>query len=341
MSHRVTLTRYGQTLEVAPGKTILDTALEAGIDYPFGCQSGLCGSCKSHLIRGEVALEPYEETALAPEERAQGLILACRAMPKSDCEVTPIDLDEPADHPLRSLECAVSALDDATHDIKRVALRVRAGGPYAFTAGQYAEVTFPGQQRRDFSMANRPDEEMLEFHVRRMAGGAVSEFVATKLKVGDAVQVRGPFGAAYLRTKHTGPIIACAGGSGLAPIKSIVETALKAGLRQHIYLYFGARDARDLYLVEHFAGLAKRHDTLTFIPVLSAPSAATPHRTGFLHEAVGADFTDLDGCQAYLAGPPVMVEACVGALTARGMRREDCHADPFFTDAEKKALLKR
>ena len=154
-----------------------------------------------------------------------------------------------------------------------------------------------------------------------------------KLKPGDSVRVEGPFGASYLRETHRGPIIAVAGGSGMAPLKSIVERAIQKEMPQHIYFYFGVRSERDLYLHDHFATLAEKHPRLHFMPVLSEGDGGGL-RTGLVHEAVAADFDELDGCKAYLAGPPVMVEAATKLFEQRGMRRIDVHADAFYTAAE-------
>jgi naphthalene 1,2-dioxygenase ferredoxin reductase component len=334
MSYSVRIRQWAEPIKVETGATILDSALDAGVNYPFGCQSGNCGACKSVLLSGEVQMSPYSDFALTDEEKAAGLILACRAVPWSDCEVAWLEADEVVLHPRRILDCTVEALEDATHDIKRLRLRIDGGGPFTFSAGQYAAVTFAGQKTRDYSMANTPDDKAVEFHIRRAKDGKTSSFVATELKVGDKVRVEGPLGASYLRDTHKGPILAIAGGSGLAPIKSIIETALAKGMAQHIYFYFGVRDERDLYLEDHFAGLAAKHKNFHFIPVLSEPSAAGKRRTGFVHDAVKADFDDVDGCKAYLAGPPVMVEAATKMLEGRGMKRSDIHADAFYTEAE-------
>jgi NAD(P)H-flavin reductase/ferredoxin len=333
MSFKVRITRADKTIEVPTGATILWSALDQGVDYPFGCQSGNCGACKSHLVSGEVTMEGYSEFALSDEEKDRGLILACRAVPWEDCEVAWLEEDDLIVHPRRILTCKVVGLDDATHDIKRVRLAIDSGGPFDFSAGQFASVTFAGCAPRDYSMANMPGDPILEFHVRRSASGTVSAYVAKTLKIGDSVRVEGPFGASYLRESHRGPIIAVAGGSGIAPIKSIVERALAQKLPQHIYLYFGVRTERDLYLHDHFTALAKQHDTLHFTPVLSE-AASGGIRAGLVHEAVARDFDEVDGCKAYLAGPPVMVEAATKLLEQRGMRRIDIHADAFYTAAE-------
>ncbi|MGQ0662366.1 MAG: 2Fe-2S iron-sulfur cluster-binding protein [Pseudomonadota bacterium] len=338
MSFSVSLGQFGTTLALEMGETILEAALARDLPFPHGCRSGNCGACKSELISGEVEMSPYSEFALTEAERAGGLILACRAVPWSDCEVRFLEADETVAHPLRHLVCEVIGLERATHDIRVLSLRIRSGGPFSFSAGQYASLEFPGLPPRDFSMANRPDVEELEFHIRLLPGGAVTPFIADRLRRADRVKVVGPYGTSYLRDQHTGPIVALAGGSGLAPIKSIVETALGRGMRQPMKLYFGVRAERDLYLEDYFRALAAHHPNLAFVPVLSEPDAPTRRRTGFLVDIVRQDFANLDGAKAYLAGPPIMVETCVPALLNLEVRQQDCHADAFYTEAEKARL---
>ena len=183
-------------------------------------------------------------------------------------------------------------------------------------------------------MANRPDQSTLEFHVRAVQDGQVSNFVHRELKAGMKVEVNGPGGTSYLRTKHQGPILAIAGGSGLAPIKSIIETALFERLSQPIHFYFGVRDERDMYLEHHFQTLAAQHPNFKFTPVLSHASGATSRRTGFVTDAVQADFPALNEFKAYLCGPPPMVEAAQRLLPDLGIANENIHADAFYTKAE-------
>jgi len=348
MAFQVRIRQAGDPVTVEPGQTILEAALAQGVAYPHGCRSGNCGACKSRQHAGEIELAPYSDYALTDAERQSGLILACRAVPWSDAEIAWLDSEELIVHPQRRLKCRVSALEQATHDIRIVRLEILSGGPFSFSAGQYAQVGFAGLPARDYSMANRPDQPViersgLEFHIRQLGGGTASVYAATQLQPGDPVSVEGPFGTSYLRALHTGPILAIAGGSGLAPIKSIVETALAQGMAQPIRLYFGVRDERDLYGEPEMAALEAAHKNFRFIPVLSAPGVsegggATARRTGFVHHAVAADLGDTDGMKAYLAGPPPMVEAAAALLAARGLRREDIHADAFYTEAEKATL---
>lgn len=332
MMKYVHIRQAGRTLEVTPGQTILEAALADGIAYPHGCRSGRCGTCKSRLVSGRADLLDHSRFALSEAEKAEGLTLACRAIPTTDAIVAWLGGDEEAvSHPLRRVDCRVTAVDDATHDIKRIRLVIDGDEPLAFTPGQYVRLTFPGSPTRDYSMASQPEAAELEFHIRRVPGGAATERIHARLKPGDTVSLEGPFGSSYLREQHAGPILCVAGGSGLAPIKGIVEAAIARGMRQPIHVYFGARGERDLYLVDHFERLAQRHLNLRFTAVLSEPPSATRWRTGFVTAAVAADLLDLDGWKVYVAGPPAVADEIMRIVVERGVRPEDMHADVFFT----------
>ena len=332
MTHRIAIRGTDHVITVGAGQTILDAALDAAVPYPHGCRSGRCGACKSRLVRGDVELLQHTPFALSAKEREQGFILACRAVPQQDGEVIWLAEEDDAIVPTpQRYRGRVVGISDATHDIKRVSLRLENDELFPFAAGQYARLTFPGAPSRDYSMANLPGQSELEFHIRHVPRGLTSGRVASSVRIGDAVLVEGPFGASYLRERHAGPILCVAGGSGLAPIKSIVGSALAAGLRQPIHVYFGVRAERDLYLIDHFAALGTTHPNVSFTPVLSEPGQATGRRTGWVSDAVAADLTDLDGWKAYVAGPPAMVEATGRVLAERRLRAQDLYADVFFT----------
>lgn len=327
----VFIPQVGRSISVEDGQTVLLAALAAGIAYPHGCKSGRCGSCKSRLVDGEVDLLPHTPIALSPAERQDGLVLACRAQPLSDATIAWLGgADEVADIPVRRFEGNVAAVENATHDIKLIRLRLDDRGDFTFKAGQYVRFHYPGVPLRDYSIASRPDDELVELHVRRIPEGAASERIWAGAAVGDRVVIEGPLGSAFLRENHSGPILGIAGGSGLAPVKSVVETALAKGMGQPIRIYFGARSERDLYLLDRFAALTETHANLSFVPVLSE-SPGDGFRLGYVANAVAEDLRDLDGWKAYLAGPPAMVDAAGPILLERGVRAEDIHADVFFT----------
>lgn len=329
------LTDPPQSVVATPGETILSNALQAGVAFPHNCQAGNCGACKCELIEGDILELPYSEYALSPEERARNLILGCRSQMWGDCTVQLLQAEDVVLHPSRVLRCRVAAINALTHDIKELQLNVEAGGPYAFSAGQHARVKFgPGLVERNYSMANRPDEPALRFYVRAVPRGQASGYVFSRLSVGDQVTVSGPLGGAYLRENHCGPMLAVAGGSGMAPIQSICETALRADPARRMHLYFGVRDERDVFLEEYLQQLRQRHTNFSHEIVLSHAAGTSTRRRGMLHEIIESDFSALDDFKAYVAGPPPMVEAVERTLLNKGMARRDIHADAFYSQAE-------
>lgn len=341
MSHTIRIEGTAETAEAEPGDTVLDALLMAGVGFAYSCQAGNCGTCKCELLDGEILELEHSEHALSHADRARGIVLACRSQVWSDVTIRRLDEEEFLVHPSRVLQCRVTVLDRLTHDIWRVGMDIVAGGPFSFSAGQYATVTFPfaPDKPRDYSMANRPDEARIEFHIRESTSpDSVSARLGDRLKVGETVRVAGPLGTSYLREKGDAPVIAIAGGSGMAPIRSIVSTLRAKGLRCEVHVYFGVREERDVYgevemrrWIDGFAGSAAQ-------VVLSHGTAGRQRRTGLVTDAVDRDFERLDGFKVYLAGPPAMVEAAVALLIRKGVAARDIHADAFYpADAVTKA----
>lgn len=326
MTFHVTVRELSAQFEVGQDETIVEAATARGVPFPYSCHSGTCGTCKSKLVSGQVSLLDYSKFTLTDEERDVGLILACCAIPQSDCEVSLVSQASPI--PARRFSARVAGIRDATHDIKILQLQFPGSAPPRFLAGQYADLTIGQLPKRSYSMANIPGEPTLEFHIRNTKG-SVSSAVHETLAHGDTVGFYGPLGSSYLRDDHHGPVIAVAGGSGLGPIKSIVDTMLSRKYDLPIHFYFGVRDERDLYFAEHFRGLARVHSNLQFTPVLSEPSAQSMYRTGYLADAIGADLSSFAGFKAYLAGPPIMVDTCLGVIQSHGLAAVHCHADAF------------
>ena len=338
MSVTVTVVDLDQSAPAEEGQTVLDALLAHGIGFAYSCQAGNCGTCRCELVSGDIMELEYSEHALSADDRARGIVLACRSQVWGDVIVRRLDAEDLIVHPSRVMRCKVSDMTMLTHDILRLRMDIVSGGPFTFSAGQFASLEFPvaGGLVRDYSMANRPDEKALEFHIRVMqAENSVSRRVAAGLKPGDVVKVSGPLGTSYLRARHPGAMVCIAGGSGLAPVKAIVETALLDGFAQSVHLYFGVRDERDVYLEADLHYLAQRFPSFTPHVVLSEASVNVkgtmlPRRHGFVTDAVAHDFADLTGAKVYIAGPPPMVDAAVIVLRERGVENRDIHADAFF-----------
>ncbi len=328
----LTLADSGETLDALDGETVLDAARRAGVYFSHSCLAGNCGACKCELVDGDVNELEHSEFALTDEEHATGLILACRTQVWGDTTVKRLPEGEIVMHPSRILPCRVERLEWLTHDIRSVHLVHEGRGEFFFSAGQYVSLEFIPGLERQYSMASVPGEGELEFHVRKVPGGRASTHVCDSLAVGDRVTLKGPLGTSYLRDYHEGPVLLMAGGSGLAPIQSILRLLLERGHRAPVRLYFGVRAERDVYNEALLERLAAAHPQFSYEIVLS-DAAGTTRRSGFLHDAVAADLASVTGMKAYLAGPPPMVEAATTLLRSRGLGLRDIHADAFYDQA--------
>ncbi|HKY01911.1 MAG TPA: CDP-6-deoxy-delta-3,4-glucoseen reductase [Burkholderiales bacterium] len=335
MSHRVTIQPSGNHFEVGEGETILHAALEAGFRMPYGCRSGSCGSCKGKLLEGNVDYGVYQHSALSEDERAAGYCLFCVAKPNSALSIECREISAVKDIVVRKLPCRVQKLEKLAEDVMLIELKLPANEKLRFLAGQYIEFILKDGSRRSFSMANPSyADEIVQLHIRYVPGGSFTEHVFTTMKERDILRFEGPLGNFFLRADSEKPIVFVASGTGFAPIKSIIETALAEGIERDMHLYWGGRRRQDLYDLALAEKWASEHPSLMFIPVLSEalPEDAWTGRTGFVHSAVMEDIPDLSGHQVYACGAPVMVEAARNDFTHRcGLPLEEFHADSFTT----------
>lgn len=316
-----------------------DTLLRAGLRQGFGiayeCNVGACGSCKFDLIDGEVDDLFPAAPGLRPKERERGKRLACQCVPRGNCTIKVRTGEEyvPANRPEKR-RARLAARTSLTPDI--ASFDFVTDGPAAFLPGQYALIGMPGVgQLRAYSLSNLPNQDGLwQFGIRRVPGGAVSNALFDTLHVGDEITLDGPYGIAYLRTGLERPIACIGGGSGLAPLLSIVRGAAANGQAGSPAVLYGGRGPLD---IPDVAGiLAGEGVEVDFHPVVSMPELAGPQGwsgdVGFVHEFIVKKLSlPLDGYEYYLAGPPPMIEAAVRLLMIEGkVPATQIHFDRFF-----------
>ncbi len=226
-------------------------------------------------------------------------------------------------------QASVVAIAAPVPDVRILRVRLADSRILGFEAGQYVRLWFGALPPREYSLGNRPGERDLEFHIRVNAERGAGKYVGEQLKVGHEIGVAGPFGAAFLRRDHKGPVLAIAGGTGIVPIRSIVATALATGMTAPLHLYWGARTAADLYAEAGFLELARAHRNLTVVCSVVEPDKAAGHPVGNVSDLVAGAFPWLSGFKCYVAGPPTMVVAAQRVLLSRGVPEGDVHADPF------------
>ena len=307
-----------------PREFVLDAAERAGYSMPSSCRKGACNTCEAGLLDGEV-----EQRGGGRKTARDGTALMCRAQPRADLTIRPKRFERIDIFRRKIITARIFRLARPASDVTILNLRFPIGLRAPFKAGQYLQIIMGDGDRRNFSMANAArHNDGAELHIRHVAGGKFSVRTLSKLSVGDTLQVEAPYGDFYLRASDR-PVILLASGTGFAPIKSMVETAIHAGHRRPMHLYWGARKREDIYLAELPTRWAQRLPWFSFTPVLSEPSSSWSGRTGLVHNAVREDQSDLAGAVVYACGNPLMVSAAQQAFT------ED-HGLPdaqFFADA--------
>jgi len=314
------------------GETLLEAGLRAGLALPFDCRAGGCGQCLCTVLNGRVDLGAYQPAALTDAMRARGQALMCCAVAEEDVEidVAGVATLRPAAAP-RRWHGRVESLERLADEVMQVRIALPGGERISFTAGQYINIVLPDGQRRAFSFANPPhDNATIELHVRRIPGGRFTTQVFEAMKPGDAIEFEGPLGRFALHDSQR-PILFVAGATGFAPVKSIIEDAFHRGIARPMQLYWGVREAKDLYALELAQRWQREHANFSVVPVLShaAADAAWPGRRGLVHEAMLADHPDLTGCEVYACGSVKMVEAAVPAFVAQGLDESFCFSDAF------------
>ena len=316
-----------RVLQVSAGANLLETLRQNAVPISYSCMAGRCGTCRCKVIRGGV-LESGREAKITNPGEAE-YVLACTSVLTENCTIEIPEPDEIVIHPAKILKATVTSITDATHDIKII--RLRPAKPLSFSPGQYATVQFTPEHSRPYSMASLCEDEELEFHVRYVPEGRVTGYVFNQLKVGDAVRISGPLGTAYLRTRHQGAMLCVAGGTGLAPILSIIRGAIAAGMDNPIHVYFGVRSRQDVYGLEQLNALQRSHRDLRIQVVLAAGDVDQPAmRSGLITDAIAKDIPDLSAWRAYICGAPPMVEATSKLVKQRGVAQEQIYADAFY-----------
>ena len=321
---------------VKAGDNLLKAALDAGLPWPHNCRVGSCGQCRSRLVSGKIKPLNDFSYVLTREELDAGMILACQTSLRSDVEVeVPLETGV-VQQAAKSVPGVVDRWRLLTHDILEIGLRLNEPLP-PWLAGQYAELSVPGviDQPRSYSFASapRPDEPLqINFFVRLVPGGEMSTWLHQADRSGTPVVVRGPFGSFWLR-ESTAPMLCVAGGSGLAPIKALLEQVADGGFDREVTFVFGARTARDLYCLDAIRDLEQRSDgRFRFVPVLSEEPGDSDWsgRRGLCTEYIAAAVPDVAACDAYLCGPPGMVDSAVAVLRGQGLGEERIYFDKFL-----------
>jgi CDP-4-dehydro-6-deoxyglucose reductase, E3 len=341
----ITLSNLGAGFEAAADEPLLDAARKASLNLPHSCKGGNCGACKARLLRGEIHYPFGAPLGLSASEMEEGLILLCQARARSDLILETFEIraaDEPAP---KRLPCRIERVVRLSHDVAGLFLRLPAATDFSFAPGQYIDVLLPGGRRRSFSIASHPAVRPLELHVRRVAGGVFSDGLFQAEAQGALLDIEGPLGQFVYRPHErpphepppheldAPPMLLIGGGTGIAPLLSILRHVIGRGIVRDMRLFWGVRSEQDLYAQATLETLSREASsygaTLTYAPVLSEGSAAWRGLTGWVHAAALAGPSDLASCEVYAAGPPEMIAAIRNEYAARAISPSRLYFDSF------------
>ena len=330
-THTVRFEPVGIEIEVDEEETILNAAFRQGIMLMHGCKEGQCSACKSFILDGEVDLDKYSTFALPDFEEAEGWTLLCKAHPYSDLEIELINYDEEIIHggvPPRTVSTSVEAVEALTSDI--FFLKLRPSEPLEYKPGQYVDIKIPGtEHHRSFSMAGTSPDS-LEFMIKAYPGGKFSGLLADgAVKPGDAIDVTGPYGVFTLRSSSPRRLLFIGGGAGMAPILSLLRSMKENGSERQAAYYYGARTEDDLFQLEELGDLP-----CGFVPALSEDCNGWKGESGLITDVVSRLEGDVTEVDAYVCGPPPMVEAAIALLEAKGVPEAHIYYDKFTTTAD-------
>ncbi len=321
-------------LEVKGGNHLLGSLLQNEIFIPSACGGrGSCGLCKVKVISGGGPVLSTEIPFLTKEEQDAKIRLSCQVKVREDIEIEiPEELFS-----IKEYTTTVEKIVDLTHDIKTLYLRLQEGDVLDFIAGQYVQIKAPQYGKnteevyRAYSIASSPmEKDMIQLIIRRVPHGICTTYVFDHLKEGDILELNGPYGDFFLRDSER-EIICIAGGSGLAPINSILHSMVDDNIQRKVTFFFGCVEKRDLYYVDEMKEFEKRIPDFRFIPALSAPKEQDDWsgETGLITEVVDRHIADGSNLEAYLCGSPGMIDACIQVLVKKGIPKDRIYYDKF------------
>jgi CDP-4-dehydro-6-deoxyglucose reductase, E3 len=336
---RITLSKSNVGFEAAADRSVLDAALNAGLNLPHSCKGGNCGSCRVRLLKGEIHYPNGRPLGLSEAEAAEGFVLLCQARARSDLSIETFQVTSADQALVKRLPARIERALPLSHDVMGLYLRLPAAEEFRFEAGQYIDIMLTGGRRRSFSIASPPhDSRLLELHVRRVEGGEFSAPLFNDNRSSSLLTTEGPLGQFVYRS-GVAPMLLIGGGTGLAPLLSILRHVIETGIEREMHVFWGVRAERDLYAQAALEDLVARASdgrprdgsraSLRYVPVLSEPTPVWRGARGWVHEAVLEDIGDLKKYDVYAAGPPAMIAAVRRDFALRGADPSRLFFDSF------------
>ncbi len=319
---------------VEGGRSLLSSLMDEKIFIPSACGGrGSCGLCKVKVTSDVGEHLPTELPWLDEDERKDNVRLSCQLKIKKDASIQiPAELFN-----VKEFKCEVKSIVDLTHDIKEITLQLLEPDRMTFKAGQFIQFEVPEYELtsepvyRAYSISSQPSRtDEIELEIRLVPSGICTTYVFEHLKVGDTVTINGPYGHFYLQDTDA-KIIFVAGGTGNAPIKSILNDMLEKDNQREAVYFFGARSKCDLFLVDEMREMEKKLPNFKYIPTLSQPQPEDNWEgdVGRVTDAIERHIESGENTEAYLCGSPGMIESVVEVLKKKGIPEDKIYYDKF------------
>ncbi|MGQ4601160.1 benzoate 1,2-dioxygenase electron transfer component BenC [Nocardia sp. R6R-6] len=321
MTYRIALsfedgvTRF---ITCAADQTVADASYRQRVNIPLDCRDGACGTCKALCESGEYDGGTYIEDALTADEAAAGYVLPCSMKPKSDLVLQIASTSAVAKTQAATFTGTITALERLTSTTVRLTVEIPDRERLAYLPGQYVNIAVPGtSESRSYSFSNAPDDKRLTFLVKLTPGGVMSGYLTERAMVGDDLTFTGPNGSFFLRAGD-GPILLLAGGTGLAPILSIVRSLRDTGSSRPVHLIYGVSTDEDVAELQTLTDLAAQLDSFTWDYCVADPASSAPSK-GYVTSLMRDEHLHDGAAAVYLCGPPAMVESVRKHLAENGI----------------------
>lgn len=301
-------------------QSILDSALSANVHLEHSCKNGDCGVCESTLLAGEVVDDSGKKYCRGDK------ILTCRCKPQTDLELNANYFPELAGQIKKIIPCKVNSATLVSDNVINLKLRLPPTAKIGFQPGQYVNLQYKGVTR-SYSIANSNEKDGLELHIKNVLNGEMSTHIFGGLQEHTLMRIEGPCGTFFIRNSNR-PLLFLAGGTGFAPVKSMVEYLLHQQSSREIYIYWGMPKGKDFYstLPQEWSELYRN---VHFVPVVSDNDMSWNGRTGFVHHAVMNDFDSLESFDIYACGSPVMIDASKKDFMTKNLSVNNFYSDAF------------
>nr|WP_315209377.1 benzoate 1,2-dioxygenase electron transfer component BenC [uncultured Albidiferax sp.] len=318
-------------VDCGANEKVLDAAFRNRINLPMDCSDGVCGTCKCRAENGSYDLgDDYIDEALTADEAAEGLVLTCQMIPKSDCVISVPVPSTACKTGIAQFAAAVSEVTAFSDAAFELVLDIPAEAP-VFLPGQYVNIDVPGSgQHRSYSFSSAPGSQRMTFMIKQVPGGLMSGWLGSA-QAGQPLQMTGPLGSFYLRAV-TRPLLFLAGGTGLAPFLSMLEVLAQQDAKQPVHLIYGVTRDQDLVMVDRLAEYASRIPGFTYSTCVADPQTTHTHQ-GYVTQHMPAEVLHGGNVDVYLCGPPPMVDAVQKHFKAAGIAPASFHYEKFTPNA--------